>query len=214
MTPFNEAYERIGRLSSPSKMPGFGWSTSAYECITGSKLREVEGSTCSFCYATRGRYRFSNVKEALERRMNCWKTNPNFVQDFITVLHDPKIVNKSNGVFRWFDSGDLQSVKMLEDIVEIAKGVPELKFWLPTRELGIVRAWYKSGNRPPENLFIKLSAPMIGEKLNNVPKELSFTSVGADDNEELFQCVAPTQGNQCLDCRACWSNKNVNYHKH
>jgi len=33
-----EAQERVGTLSKPSKMPGFGYSTPADDCITGSKL--------------------------------------------------------------------------------------------------------------------------------------------------------------------------------
>ena len=48
---YDSAYEIIGGLSSPSKMPWYGWSISAYRCKTGGKLREVENSTCSHCYA-------------------------------------------------------------------------------------------------------------------------------------------------------------------
>ena len=63
------AEERVGSLSSPSKMPGYGYSTPAEDCITGSKLAEVVDSICSFCYARKGRYVFRNVKQAMKKRL-------------------------------------------------------------------------------------------------------------------------------------------------
>ena len=58
-----------GGLSKPSKMPGYADNLPTHACIVGTKLRAVPGSTCFDCYAhERGRYRFSNVKEALNRR--------------------------------------------------------------------------------------------------------------------------------------------------
>ena len=35
------------------------------------------------------------------------------------------------------DSGDLQSLEMLEAIAEVARQTPEVKHWLPTKEYGI-----------------------------------------------------------------------------
>ena len=63
------AEDAVGSLSKPSKMPGFGYSTPAEDCITGSKLAEVAGSICSICYARKGRYAFSNVKNAMKKRL-------------------------------------------------------------------------------------------------------------------------------------------------
>lgn len=65
---FAEAYAIIGGLSNPSKMPWYAWSISAKHCITGSKLREVAGSTCSHCYACKGFYPLPIVQDAMERR--------------------------------------------------------------------------------------------------------------------------------------------------
>ena len=58
----------VGGLSKPSKMPGHGYSLPARECKAGGKLRQVENSTCSGCYAMKGRYVFPNVQAALYRR--------------------------------------------------------------------------------------------------------------------------------------------------
>ena len=65
-----EAKEITGGLSSPSKMPGYAYNLPAWKCITGVKLQAVEGSVCAGCYAMKGRYRFRNVKDALNRRLN------------------------------------------------------------------------------------------------------------------------------------------------
>ena len=56
-----QAYEIIGSLGKPSKMPGFAYGTPAELCKTGSKLRKVKGSVCADCYAMKGCYMFSNV---------------------------------------------------------------------------------------------------------------------------------------------------------
>ena len=48
----------VGTLSEPSKMPTYAYSIPAKYCITGSKLRMIANSTCSKCYALKGRYIF------------------------------------------------------------------------------------------------------------------------------------------------------------
>ena len=63
------AKEITGGLSAPSKMPGPSFNLPAAACITGAKLVDVKGSTCSGCYALKGRYRFGNVQAALKRRL-------------------------------------------------------------------------------------------------------------------------------------------------
>ena len=74
-----EAKEITGGLSSPSKMPGYAYNLPAWRCITGVKLQAVPGSVCAGCYAMKGRYRFRNVKEALERRQQSL-VHPQWVQ--------------------------------------------------------------------------------------------------------------------------------------
>ena len=61
---------QVGSLSNPSKMPGFGYSTPAKDCQTGSKLAEIVNSICSICYAKKGRYVFPNVQNAMQYRLD------------------------------------------------------------------------------------------------------------------------------------------------
>ena len=47
------------------KMPGLSYSLPAWECKTGSKLREIKGSVCASCYALKGNYtRYKAIKAA------------------------------------------------------------------------------------------------------------------------------------------------------
>ena len=51
-----QAWSEVGGLSKPSKMPSHGYSLPAIRCGVGSKLREVEDSTCYDCYAMKGKH--------------------------------------------------------------------------------------------------------------------------------------------------------------
>ena len=45
-----DALKLVGGLSKPSKMPGWAYGIPAKECKTGSKLRQVKGSTLSLIH--------------------------------------------------------------------------------------------------------------------------------------------------------------------
>ena len=110
-----EAKAITGGLSSPSKMPGYAYNLPAWECVTGVKLQAVEGSVCSGCYAMTGRYRFTNVKEALTRRLESLD-HPEWVEAMtVLVSHYSRKVP----FFRWHDSGDLQGAEHLKKIFEV-----------------------------------------------------------------------------------------------
>jgi len=206
----NEAKAIIGNLSEPSKMPCYGYSISALKCITGGKLYEIEGSVCNKCYARRGNYLYDNVKNAHDFRLNAFN-HPNFVLAMATVIN----ATESSGYFRWFDSGDLQSEKMLAQICEIASLCGRIKFWLPTKEISIVSSYIKKGNKVPKNLNIRLSSYMIdGPAFTTLAQSLGVTTSTVVRNG--WTCRAPKQNNKCLDCRLCWSTKvkNVAYRYH
>lgn len=219
---YNDAMDIIGGLSTPSKMPWFSWSISASKCITGSKLRKVEGSVCSDCYACKGQYNFKVVKDAHERRLQ-GLSHPDFVEAFVLVLTKLHERTRSkridNGIevkenrFRWHDAGDLQDVEHLRKINQIAEQTPQLIHWLPTREYGIVNQFMKIEKFAP-NLIVRPSATMIGEMPHKQPMGLAFSTVGVQD-PQMTQCPAAAQQNQCKDCSQCWdSNKNINYAHH
>jgi len=200
----------IGTLSAPSKMPCFSFSIPAKRCITGQKLRDVKGSICSKCYALKGRYVFPNVQDALETRFQ-GMSDPQWIDKMVVMIGK----REKSGFFRWHDSGDLQSVKHLAAIVEIAKRLPNIQFWLPTREFSIVSE-FMATNPVPDNLTIRLSALMFdGKPPVGIAKRLGLVTSGASSGND-FSCPSSKQGGKCLDCRACWdkSVSNVNYKQH
>jgi hypothetical protein len=207
---------KLGTLSAPSKMPCFSFSIPAQRCIIGSKLREkATNSTCASCYALRGRYVFKNVREALENRFNKLMTSE--LSEWVSNMSLLIAKKEKSGFFRWHDSGDLQSVEHFAAIVQIAKELPQIKFWLPTREYKIVNDFVSEQGTLPSNLTVRLSAYFVGSK----PPQAAAKRMGAvtstvDFSESKHVCPSSKQGGKCLDCRACWDKNvsNVDYPKH
>ena len=198
-----EAIQITGGLSKPSKMPGPSFNLPAAACITGAKLVKVQGSPCSGCYALKGRYRFKNVQAALNRRL-AKLHNPRWIEAMVTLI--------DNGpVFRWHDSGDVQSAQHLKNIFEVCNRTPETRHWLPTREARFLRLMDPAV--VPKNLKIVLSDHMNDQPV--APTWWPYTS-GATTSHDQVTCPASRQGNKCLDCRKCWDRrtKRVIYGKH
>jgi len=199
------AAEIIGGLSSPSKLPCKAWGISAEKCQTGAKLAKLDNTPCSQCYALQGSYKmYPAIPIAHAKRLEAI-SDPLWVEAMVKLI-------QGNSHFRWFDSGDLQSVSHLEKIAEIARQTPETLHWLPTQE----RAYVKACGQLPKNLVVRLSqtvidnAPVPGAKLS------SMVSTGGKLPAHVFDCPSRFQDNACGDCRACWdrSVESVAYHSH
>lgn len=201
-----------GSLSKPSKMPCHGYGLSAFKCRTGSKLAKIPGSVCSGCYAMKGNYLFPVViaahvtrHEAIASDLGQW------TEDMVRKIRK----EEHSGYFRWHDSGDVQSPEHLAAIAEIARRLPDILFWLPSKEYD----WMQSlGFDIPENLVIRMSHPMIGKAFpmgfrTDKGDVLSTSSV---DSGQGYKCPASKQDNKCGSCRACWDKSitNVDYVGH
>ena len=202
-----EAKEITGGLSKPSKMPGPAYNLPAAACQTGRKLAQIPGTVCHGCYALKGRYRFSNVKSALARRLEALG-HPDWVKAMTVLIKGEKF-------FRWHDSGDLQSVAHLKAIFEVCNNTPETRHWLPTREARYLPLNHDS---IPKNLTIRFSS----HKIDQPPvKSWPWASTVYSHDAPIYgatslKCPALKQGNSCKTCRACWDRKisNVTYPKH
>ena len=195
-----EARQITGGLSKPSKMPGPAYNLPATECKTGAKLVKVPDSVCEGCYALKGRYNFRNVRLALARRWASLK-HPRWIEAMTVLI-------KGEPYFRWHDSGDLQSVTHLANIMKVCKATPETSHWLPTREAGLMKVINPAAI--PTNLTIRFSSHMINQKPVKFWPWTSTVSTGD------FTCPASKQGNQCGSCRNCWDREvaTVSYPKH
>jgi hypothetical protein len=201
-----------GGLSKPSKMPCHSFSISAKRCKVGSALRNVKGSTCASCYALKGRYVFPNVEAAMERRWRAMMTDSNeWTAAMVASIRKAKETH-----FRWHDSGDLQGINHLEIIDFIAHLTPNVMHWLPTREYALIREFKANGWGFSRNLTVRVSLPMIGS-LKGSEEWSTYSSVDvvpADGTSN--ECPSSSQGNKCLDCRACWDSsiRCISYMEH
>ena len=202
-----EAKEITGGLSKPSKMPGPAYNLPAAACQTGAKLALVPGTVCHGCYAMKGRYRFTNVKTALARRLEALG-HPDWVKAMTVLIKGEKF-------FRWHDSGDLQSVAHLKAIFEVCNNTPETRHWLPTREARYLPLNHDS---IPKNLTIRFSSHKIDQPpVKSWPwASTVYSHVSPIYGATSLKCPALKQGNSCGACRACWDRKisNVTYPKH
>ncbi len=195
----SEAWKLVGGLSKPGKMPGWSIGIPAKECKTGVKLQAVKGSVCYDCYAMKGCYVFKVVQDAQYRRLAAIR-DPQWVTAMAHLIN-----SKKPDVFRWHDSGDVQDLDHLNKIFSVCKLTPGKRHWMPTRE-----AWIKDHlDSKPDNLVIRFSPPMIGQRNDTWPNSSMVV-------EKDASCPAPSQGGKCGDCRQCWDPavKVVSYGKH
>ena len=195
-----EAWQLVGGLSKPSKMPGWSIGIPAKECKTGKKLRQIKNSVCEGCYALKGCYVFDIVQKAQYKRLEAIN-HPDWVLAMATLIN-----SKKPDVFRWHDSGDVQDVDHLEKIFEVCRLTPNKRHWMPTRE-----AWIKDHmHKAPANLVVRFSSPMVDQ---GPVKSWANTSTVSTKSRS---CPAPDNNNECGSCRACWDPlvKNIEYGKH
>lgn len=202
------AIQVVGGLSKPSKMPCPSYNLPASACKTGSVLAGVENSTCSKCYCLdRGRYCFSSVKNAMNRRLDAIN-DPQWVDAMVELIQHELY-------FRWHDSGDVQSLTHLENINTIAMRTPDTHHWLPTREYGLVKEFLRKHGSFSDNLCVRVSEPMI-DQYSAMPYGLPTSGVHKTKEPHGYACPAPSQDNKCGTCRACWdkSVEHVSYNYH
>lgn len=200
-------------------MPCWSYSIPTAHCNVGGKLRDVPGSVCFGCYADKGNYIFRNVQNSLEKRYQSL-SNPQWAEAMIELIRNPGKGKypKDPKFFRWHDSGDLQNEKHLDDICEIARRLPDVSFWLPTKEWKLVRDYF-TAHAMPQNLTVRLSMPRIDQSAPEATDDDPFTysevTSGHPSNLAML-CPAQDQGNKCLDCRKCWdkAHRVTTYPKH
>jgi hypothetical protein len=217
------AADIAGSLGFPSKMPGTAYGLPAQACITGAKLHAVPDTVCSDCYALKANYQYPSVKKAQATRLAAIES-PRWVSAMVSMLRKahgldggkvhPSVTDP--GWHRWHDAGDIQSVAHLLNICEVARETPELRHWLPTREVSMLVAFHRAGWAVPRNLIIRVSATKIDGAPSSHFSHTSSVYDKAPPREGAHVCPAYTQGGKCGPCRACWSYEvaEVAYPRH
>ena len=202
----------IGGLGKTIKMPCKSFGLSPTKCKRGSLLQQIENTVCYVCYARQGMYHGSAVKNAHQRRFErldhpLWN---GFMSESIGYYFK---------FFRWFDAGDIQSLKMLDQIIDVCERTPAAAHWLPTRETGILKRYFAAGGRIPTNLTFRISLDHIDADVTQRPIEgfpISVVSKNTRNEIGVFNCPSDESGELSCDkhnCRACWDKEIsvVNY---
>jgi hypothetical protein len=213
-------------LSSPSKMPGYCLPLPAKNCLRGRDLRLIPGTVCSLCYARTRFYETRDYVVAAHRKRLEQLTQPEWVWAMSTLINF--YAKQGEHFFRWHDSGDLQGVWHLANIVKVCLQTPQVKHWLPTHEPYMVLEYLegvKAGKYPPipENLRLRISADYIGkppEKIAGLEGIATHTARYGYGDWNIVQvssnprdshgCRAHDNAKKkgdagnCGKCRACW----------
>ena len=204
---------QAGKISTGNtKMPGTTFAIDAFACITGSKLAKIAGTPCASCYARRLQKIRPSVDQGWKDNLARWQSTPReqWVASMVFQIERYNV----DGYHRWFDSGDLQNVAMLQAIVAVCNATPHIRHWLPTQERQILRDYKSMGGTIPHNLVVRVS----GSKINGPAPNFANTSTVFDKrgNAIVWECRARHNNNSCGDCRACWNKSvaNVSYPKH
>jgi hypothetical protein len=220
---------KISLLTVTSKMPSASWSLPAhYACPFA--VTDTPDHICSHCYASKGAYVWGLTVRAQWTRfywtLGCMRDERLAARwvDTLTAAVTADAVRQqtsharkhgvitANTYFRWHDSGDLFSPAYAAAVLAVVKATPTVRHWIPTRSYrapwqAAIQAIAAQPNATvrPSALTIGYDAPM-----------LAGYSAGSGVKREGYNCPAPSQGNACADCRACWDAPTVPiyYHAH
>ena len=191
-----------------------------FQCEHGLSHKECadeaeENAICYDCYALKGNYTFPSVALSQARKLAAID-KPLWVDVMVRVIahYSPKL-------FRWHDSGDIQSLAHLERIVAVAQALPDTKFWLPTREVELLRSYKANRGEFPSNLCVRVSAYVIGSNPPVNGLDLPTSTVHSNPGEHPrgkgnIECSAYKRAGECGNCTACYDPRvrNVSYIQH
>lgn len=199
------------RLSKASKMPSRSWSLEALNTCPGS--RDINGdlvAACRGCYATTGNYRFPNVKAPRVENKTDWKRD-DWVNDMVKALDNDRY-------FRWFDSGDMYSLRLAWKIYEVMQLTPWVRHWLPTRMhkftkfktvLEMMRALPNVSVRASSDSVIgefddRHGSTIIPDLVGPVRSSRAELVDQWLQKNKVVSCSAIDNKGKCGDCRKCW----------
>lgn len=190
------------KLSKTSKMPAKSWSLPAITTCPGAKEKGKLVPACEGCYATDGMYNMPNVKGPREHNQSDWQRS-DWAAEMIDAIGKDKY-------FRWFDSGDVYSVKLARKILKVCEATPNTKHWIPTRMGKFAKMTdLLSKLESLPNVVVRHSSDSI---TGGLIKGKANQSTIVPDREALpdnaVLCSSIDNNGKCGDCRACW-DKNV-----
>lgn len=162
---------------------------------------------CKYCYA-------DNVM-AMYPKLDASLTNNTTVLTRELTFAEIKMISKfflNTAIARFESFGDLNNEVQLLNYIRIARAAKHTRFALFTKQYGIVRKYFESGKRFPDNVTLILSSPYIDHVLNDAMVDvfkqyhrrvITFT-VTRDKTNPGINCGQ----RRCVECRNCYDAKN------
>ena len=196
-------------FSKVSKLDGIrSWSLPALSSCPGAVENGEIVDACRHCYARQGRYKFSNVLDPRKRNMQGWKSD-DWVNQMVKKLDNDRW-------FRWFDSGDIVSVKLAAKIYDVCKATYWCNHWIPTRS-------HKNDKILPvleqlsdlNNVCVRYSSDSVSGDFDDI----HGSTIYSDDeklHEDVQKCRVSGKPKACNGCRMCWDKgvKIIGYQLH
>ena len=191
-------YNSQPKLSKASKMPCRSWSLQALDTCPASIGADGElVDACKGCYATDGNYRFSNVKAPRLHNRDDWKQS-DWVDAMVAELDNDRY-------FRWFDSGDMYSLKLAEKIYDVMVATPWTRHWLPTRMHKFAKfADILAKMEALPNVVVRLSSDSINGDIIEGNTTSTIIPTISHKKPSMTICEAYERDGKCATCRACW----------
>ena len=186
------------KFSKASKMPCRSWSLQALDTCPASIGTDGElVDACKGCYATDGNYRFSNVKAPRLHNRDDWQQT-DWVNAMIAELDNDRY-------FRWFDSGDMYSLKLAEKIYAVMVATPWTRHWLPTRMHKFAKfADILAKMEALPNVVVRLSSDSINGDIIAGNTTSTIIPTISHRKPKMTICEAYEREGKCATCRACW----------
>ena len=186
------------KLSKASKMPCRSWSLQALDTCPASIGADGElVDACKGCYATDGNYRFSNVKAPRLHNREDWQ-QADWVDAMVAELDNDRY-------FRWFDSGDMYSLKLAEKIYAVMVATPWTRHWLPTRMHKFAKfADILAKMEALPNVVVRLSSDSINGDIIAGNTTSTIIPTISHRKPKMTICEAYEREGKCATCRVCW----------
>jgi hypothetical protein len=186
------------KLSKTSKLDNIkSWSLQALTTCPGSIAKDGGlVDACRGCYATQGFYNFSQPKAVRADNKQDWQRDE-WVTDMVAAL-------KKESYFRWFDSGDMYSMKLAEKILAVMTATPHVKHWLPTRMYKFSKfSQVLAKMQALPNVMVRFSSDSV---IGQYTKGLHGSTIlpSQDVPEGVDRCEAYNNGGKCSGCRKCY----------
>ena len=163
-----------------------------------------ENCPCSKdCYATKGRFRFPNVRQNAQSNYEEYlKNHEKYFQEIKQAINNGMI---SYSYFRWHASGDIVDKEYFDGMVQTANELPLTHFLAFTKKFEIVNSFIHNGGIIPPNLNIVFSAWGDSFKIEN-PYDFPIAYVRFHDgeNNNSRPTTALECSGDCTNCLQCW----------